>query len=144
MPRNTAVPSTHTKSRYYLVMYRHLETQPSPYGKADSYANPIQSFRLCSDRFCQAKTYLVRAKKRNTLLVRNRTRRWCSGHLFVCSCDPAVRSLGSEKVEPPTLPRPWYVQNLLPRPCLDPAREILKSPEPTRGSGHTIRAEPWL
>ena len=24
------------------------------------------------------------------LLVRNRMRRWCSGHLFVCSCDSAV------------------------------------------------------
>ena len=36
-----------------------------------------------------AKTNVVRAN-RNRLLVRNRMRRWCSGHLFVCSCDSAV------------------------------------------------------
>ena len=27
---------------------------------------------------------------RNRLLLRNRTRRWYSGHLFVCPCDSAV------------------------------------------------------
>ena len=33
---------------------------------------------------------------RNRLLVRNRMRRWCWGHLFVCLCDSAVRFLDSE------------------------------------------------
>ena len=41
------------------------------------------------------KTDLVRAN-RNRLLVRNRMRTWCSGHVFVYSCDSALTSLDSE------------------------------------------------
>ena len=48
-----------------------------------------------SDFGQEAKTNIVRAR-RNRLLVRNRMRRWCSGHLFVCSCDSAVRFLDIE------------------------------------------------
>ena len=42
-----------------------------------------------------AKTNIVRAN-RNRLLLRNRVRTWCSVHVFVRSCDPAVRFLDSE------------------------------------------------
>ena len=38
---------------------------------------------------------LVRSQK-SLLLVRNRMRRWWWGHLFVCSCDSAVRFLDAE------------------------------------------------
>ena len=47
-----------------------------------------------SDFGQEAKTNIVRAR-RNRLLVRNRMRRWCSGHLFACSYDPAVKYLDS-------------------------------------------------
>ena len=42
-----------------------------------------------------AKSNLVR-ENRKRLLVRNRMRRWCSGHLCICSCRSAVRSLDAE------------------------------------------------
>ena len=60
--------------------------------EADSYANPIPRSFFFSGR---KKIYLVRAN-RNRLLVRDQIRRWCSGHLFVCSCDSAVRFLDSD------------------------------------------------
>ena len=54
----------------------------------------------------------------NELHVRNRMRRWYSGHLLVCSCDSAVRFLDIEKSSQRRLPvclaprrvhfaRPW-------------------------------------
>ena len=59
--------------------------------EADSYANPIPSFRFSSGR--QNKCRL--SANLNRLVVRNRMRRWCLSILFVCSCDSAVRSLNS-------------------------------------------------
>ena len=50
-------------------------------------------------RILQAKEKNVRAN-RSRLPVRNRIRRWCSGHLFVCSCDPAARRWTQRKIKP--------------------------------------------
>ena len=55
---------------------------------------PMRLRFRASDLGQVAKINLVRAN-RNRLLVRNRMR-WCSGHLFVCSCDSAVTFLDSE------------------------------------------------
>ena len=60
--------------------------------RAYSSANPILSLRFGVGR---EKIYIVRANRKK-LIVRNRTRRWCSGRLLVCSCDSAVRFLDSE------------------------------------------------
>ena len=43
-----------------------------------------------------SKINFVRANRNRLLVVWNRTRRWCSGHLFVCSWDSAVTSSDSE------------------------------------------------
>ena len=57
----------------------------------------LMRIRFRASAFGQvAKTNHLRAN-RNRLLVRNRMRRWCSGHLFVCSCYSAVTFWESEK-----------------------------------------------
>ena len=41
-----------------------------------------------------AKTNLVCADRNKLIVGRNLMRRWCSGHLFVCSCDYSAVQLG--------------------------------------------------
>ena len=68
------------------------------------YFMPVIAFRLILTRirflasdFGQVANYkLSCAQNRRRPLVRNQMRRWRSGHMFVCSCDSAVRFLGSE------------------------------------------------
>ena len=58
--------------------------------EADSYANPIPSFRFWLGR----KNNLSFVQNRNRLLVR----RWCSSHLFFCWCDSEF-SFWTQKIQ---------------------------------------------
>ena len=71
--------------------------------------NNLDFFRLIPMRIRFRASDFGRVAKKTSVVqselhVRNRMRRWCSGHLLVCSCDSAVRFLDVEKSSQCRLP----------------------------------------
>ena len=56
----------------------------------------LMQIRFKASDFGQIANINIVRENRNGLLVRNRMRRWCSGHLPICSCRSAVKPLDAE------------------------------------------------